>query len=148
MKELQLKLMEDDSGDMMSLSRPQATFTAALCAQIEAESREKEVLIRENRRLERSIQDLHSRLSAQDQGRISLEESLSKHEIRQRKVQTRLDELEQSLGEAEFGKKRSERDLGEAKEEIRRLSREMDRLKSRSLPAATGLSTEQYPNTV
>jgi myosin heavy subunit len=146
LKDLQIRLLEhDDDPSIRSVSSSavNASAISAICAQIEAECREREAVLRENRKLERSLQELSSRLSLQDHERISLEEALAKQEIRQRKTQTRLDEVEQALGEAELGKRRAERELAEEREETKRVLRELERLKAKQVsaqpqPMATG----------
>lgn len=139
-KDLQIRLLEHDDPSMRSVSSSAAinsSAISAICAQIEAECREREAVIRENRKLERSLQELSSRLSLQDHERISLEEALAKQEIRQRKTQTRLDEVEQALGEAELGKRRAERELAEEREETKRVLRELERLKAKQITTQT-----------
>lgn len=134
-KDLQLRLLENESGSVdvkcMRLGPQTVAALVQLKAQIETELEERLGLIRELRSKDRQIATLSSAQANLDRDRIALEESLAKAEIKHRKLQTRLEQLERELSEAEFGKRKAERDWTEEREESERLGREMDRLKAR-----------------
>ncbi len=133
LKAIQLQHSENGEVEVGSLRLSQATIQTLhqLRTQLEAESEEKQTILRESRRLERSIHDLHAQLSDSDRDRIALEESLAKNEIRHRKLQTRIDQLEQSLTDLEFAKRKAERDLLDERDEKERIAREAERYKQR-----------------
>lgn len=135
-KDLQMRLMEQsssDPSDASSLRLGPQTIAALhqLRLQIEAESEDRLALIRDARSKDRTIAALQATQASADQHRFALEEALSKTEIRQRKMQTRVEQLEAGMAEAEFGRRRAERLLEEEREESQRLLRDLDRLKAR-----------------
>lgn len=128
-KDLQLRLLDSDQA-----GSPISAHYAQLKAQIEAESEERQALLLESRRLTRSLQSAHHQLTDASTQRIALEESLAKHEIRYRKLQTKLDQTEQSLLECEGARRRAERECVEEREELERIQRELERTKARLAP--------------
>lgn len=129
-RDLQMRLL-DSNGTFQSTASPTSQALNHLKSQIEAESDEKQALLRDSRRQDRLIQSLQDRLSDADRDRSLLEESLTKQDIKYRKAMTRLDQVEQALGEAEFGRRRAERELVEERQEKDRLQRELERTKAR-----------------
>jgi chromosome segregation ATPase len=139
-KELQLKLLDSEtSGNGISsraaLRRPSAAYHSIM-AQIESESTEKQTLLKDTRRQERTIRDLTAQLADRDRQRISLEESLDKCELKLRKLITAVEAAEGRCGELEGARRRAERDREEEREKTERLVRECDRLRSRNFRAS------------
>ena len=145
-KDLQLRLLESETSSTglssrAPLRRPSSTFQQIL-SQIDSESNEKQVLLKENRKQERLIRDLQTQLSDRDRLRISLEESLDKSELRFRKLQTALEAAENRNNELEVAKRRADRDLAEERDRGERLTRECERFKARANMRA---SSESLP---
>lgn len=139
-KELQLKLLESETSSTgvssrAALRRPSAAYHQII-AQIEAESSEKQHLIKETRRLDRQLRELNAQLADRDRLRISLEESLDKSELRLRKLQTAMEASENKIGELEVAKRRAERDAADERDKAERLARECEKFKSRALRAS------------
>lgn len=136
-KDLQLKLLESETSSTglssrAPLRRPSSSSFQQILSQIDAESSEKQALLKENRRQERLIRDLQAQLSDRERLRISLEESLDKSELRLRKLQTALDAAENRNSELEVARRRAERESNEERDKCERLARECERFKARA----------------
>lgn len=138
-KELQMKLLDLETaapGGMASrapIRRATTVSYTQLLAQLEADSTERQTMLKETRKLERTVRELGSQLAERDRERIGLEESLEKADLRLRKTQTALETAESRLAELETIRRRIERDHQEERDRADRLARECERLKARSL---------------
>ena len=98
--------------------------------QLEKDSLDRQTLLRENRRFERELHDALQSLSDRDQSLLQNQDSISRSELKSRKLQTALEESEAQVSELERMKRRLVSEVEEERERADRLQRDFDRLKS------------------
>lgn len=106
--------------------RTQAALVA-IRVQLEAASSDRAGLLSDVRRLERSVRDLSSSLAEREMSQLVLTDVASKAEHRARRLQARIDELEQGALDADRVKRRLERELVEEREKNERQLMEVQR---------------------
>lgn len=97
--------------------------------QLERDSLDRQNLLRENRRIERELRDTLTALSERDQSLLQTQETISRIELKSRKLQTALEDCEAQNSELERVKRRLAGELGEERERAERLQRDFDRMR-------------------
>lgn len=117
---------------------------ASIKAQLESAAHDRQSLLSDVRRLERSVRDLTASLADREHVQLSLSDVATRTELRARKLQTRIDELEQAALDAERVKRRLERELGEERDRVARQTIELQRVRMRpSISTVTDTIDEQ-----
>lgn len=98
--------------------------------QLERDSLDRQSLLRENRRLERELRDTLVALTERDQSLLQDRESISRTELKARKLQTALEDSEAQISELERIKRRLTMELAEGQERAERLQRDFERMRS------------------
>ena len=99
----------------------------AIKVQLESAATDRASLLSDVRRLERCVRDLSSSLAEREMSQLTLTDAASKAEHRARRLQTRIDELEQGSLDADRIKRRLERELAEEREKGERQLMELQR---------------------
>lgn len=98
--------------------------------QLERDSLDRQNLLRENRRLERELRDTLAALTERDQTLLQGHETISRSELKARKLQTALEDSEAQISELERIKRRLTAELAEEHERAERLQRDFERMRS------------------
>lgn len=99
--------------------------------QLERDSTERQSLLRENRRLERELDDALQSLTSRDLSLQQSHDATTRAELKSRKLQTALEEAEAQMSEIERIKRRLASELEEERLRADRLQRDLDRFKSK-----------------
>lgn len=123
----------DSSEGVLAVPSGPATQTciASIKAQLESAAHDRQGLLGDVRRLERSVRDLTASLADREHVQLSLSDAATRAELRARKLQTRVDELEQAAMDAERLRRRLERELGEERDRVARQVIELQRARTR-----------------
>lgn len=105
------------------------TTLEEVIARIEADSQERQQLLRESRRLDRELRDALDALRDREGELLQAQESTAKADLRARKLATALEEAEAAAVASERTKRRLEADLIEERERADRLQRDVERMR-------------------
>ncbi|RKP06218.1 hypothetical protein THASP1DRAFT_18751, partial [Thamnocephalis sphaerospora] len=131
LKELNLRVVELETGSMTMRPRRFESRMDSLTAQLENEARARNETLRTTRKTDRVIRDLHFQLSESEKAKMRHKDDMDKMEQRVSRMRAQLEELVTSEGSLQLAKRRAEREANEHKERAARLEREVERLKSR-----------------
>ncbi|KAI9596470.1 myosin tail [Syncephalis fuscata] len=115
-KELNLRIVELETGSMTM--RPQRIETRAesITFQLESEARLRNETLRSARKTDRMVRDLQFQLAESEKSRERSKEEMEKLDQRLTRTRTQLEELESSEGALQLAKRRAEREANEQKE--------------------------------
>ncbi len=120
--------------------------------QLERDSLERQSILRENRRLERELCDTLSALSERDQSLLQGHDTISRSDLKARKLQTALEDSEAQVSELDRLKRRLNAELLEERERADRLQRDLEKMRTSQRrhftnltnPAASAVSDSMY----
>jgi len=98
--------------------------------QLERDSLDRQLLLRESRRLERELHSALQSLSDRDQSLLQSHDTISRSELKSRKLQTALEDCEGQVSELERIKRRLISEVAEERERADRFQRDLDRFKA------------------
>ncbi|KAJ9054568.1 class II myosin [Entomophthora muscae] len=102
-----------------------------LAAQLDSETNDKNEMLRNARKADRTIRELQFQLNEREKQRASLETNSQKSAAMIQQLKSQIDDLENSESNLQLAKRRAEREAADEREKSSRLEREVERLKAR-----------------